>query len=339
MPTIVLPIEGLTVSTTWEVGAVLIRPANEQLADLETAFTPESFASFERSLEAQASGAFASVEADDIDQALVLVTQAVDVLRVFQHAKYYTVELSHFGVAGEMTWGVVPYAQIVDAGAGHGWTVRGKARGWSFADDGLWADSAAFQWLARTVGATDPSEAQRRALVGTQLLSQALMEPRPAFRMVQLVTALEAWLLERHGTRQTYRLARAVSYFGCGLHDSNLCGRSRETCSYLELEPGVNDEYRRLKKLREKGAAPPWRCSEWHRVVDWYDDRSDVVHGGGPDIGDRESRNALHWALYRLTEPILEWLSDHPDNPSHALDVAIRSLPPAPNWEKRLGAL
>ena len=84
---------------------------------------------------------------------------------------------------------------------------------------------------------------------------------------------------------------------------------------------------------------PPWLCSEWHRVVDWYDLRSDVVHGAGPTVTYKDASNALFWALKYLTEPMVCWLSEHPNDPVGDLDRAIADLPPAPDWEKVLGPL
>lgn len=150
--------------------------------------------------------------------------------------------------------------------------------------------------------------------------------------MGELVGALEAWLLPRSSTGQTFRLARAIAFFGCGRQDGDLCGRSRETCPYLELNPDVDAERRKLKRLQAAGARPPWRCSEWHRVVGWYDDRSDVVHGAGPVISYKEASRAAHWVCRNLAEPILQWLADHPADPVGALATEIAGLPPAPDW-------
>jgi hypothetical protein len=100
----------------------------------------------------------------------------------------------------------------------------------------------------------------------------------------------------------------------------------------------VNAERNQLKQLRIQGARPPRRCAEWHRVVDWYEDRSGVVHGSGPVISYKEASNALYWVCLNLTEPILQWLTEHPTDSVAALDAEIAALPPAPDWEARFGS-
>lgn len=147
------------------------------------------------------------------------------------------------------------------------------------------ANAPVFHWAASAISASSPCESQRRALIGIQLLSQALVEQRGTFKMVELVGALEAWLLPRRAAGQTFRLARAIAYFGCGGGDDDLCGRSRATCPYVELNPDISAERSKLKRLRIKGAIPPWRCSEWHRVVAaWADVLPSVLIANTLDI-------------------------------------------------------
>ena len=162
------------------------------------------------------------------------------------------------------------------------------------------------------------------------MLSQALVEQRGTFKMVELVGALEAWLLPRRAAGQTFRLARAIAYFGCGRGDDDLCGRSRATCPYLELNPDIPAERSKLKRLRIKGALPPWRCSEWHRVVDWYDDRSEVVHGSGPVISYKEASNSLVLGMSqprRANPPVAGRSSDGPSHRSRGRDRCVASCP------------
>lgn len=340
MKTFVVPIEGLTSVARWDVGPVAIRPATDVLEEFRRGAEahPESSWFFDVIDEIK-SGAFAEVDAPAFDDALVLVTQAVDVLRVFQHARHYTTQLTQFGIVGDVQRAVVPYAVANEGRAAFGFKHRGHALGWTFSEPRQWEQAGVFRWVANAIGASAQSEAQRRALVGVQLLSQALIERRPTLKMVQLVTALEAWLLPRRGRAQTFQLARAVAFFGCGRSNGDLCGRSRDTCPYLACDPGKQADLEMLKRLRKRGAAPLWRCSEWHRVVDWYDDRSDVVHGAGPVISPRDSSSALYWTLRWLAEPILEFLRDHEVDPIESLDAALRGLPEPPDWEARLGPL
>lgn len=339
MLTFLVPIQGLTVLTDWKVGPVIVRPVTTASDDAQQGTALRHDERFDSLVAEQRAGAFAQAEADDLDGAIDLVAQAVDVLRVLQHVRHYEYLVTpQFGIAGDVGGGVVPFVQVDDGLTGHGFSYRGNPFGWIFSDPDEWTNAPVFRWVGDAIGASSPTESQRRALIGIQLLSQALIERRGAFKMVELVGALEAWLLPRQAGGQTFRLARATAYFGCGRHEGKLCGRSRDTCPYLELNPGKEGERSKLKLLRIKGAQPPWRCAEWHRVVDWYDERSDVVHGSGPVISYKDASNALHWVCRHLAEPILQWLADHPIDPVNALETEIAALPPGPDWEARLGS-
>ena len=334
-----VPIQALTVEFTMDVGPVQVRPAVEVLTELRGKLSPAPYLEpFEEVIDEQAAGAIASVVASDLDIAVDLVVQAVDVLRVFQHMRYGTDHLPHFGIAGDVGHGTLAYAQVGER-SGHGFSHRGQFLGWTFNDPQAWEEAAVVRAVAAGIGLTDQSEGHRRALVGLQLLSQAVIEQRPALKMVELVSALEAWLLPREKGGQTYRLARAVSFFNCGRHAGDLCGRTRDTCPYLELDPRDRDNLKRLKALRDRGSTPPWLCSEWHRVVDWYDVRSDIVHGAGPIIRMKEVSNAVFWVYRYLAEPVLEWLTTHHQDPIGDLDRGLAALPAAPDWDVLFGPL
>jgi hypothetical protein len=49
-------------------------------------------------------------------------------------------------------------------------------------------------------------------MVGVQLLSDAIVEQRGTFKMVAMVTAPEAWLLERRQSAQTFRHAESPGF-------------------------------------------------------------------------------------------------------------------------------
>lgn len=335
MARFLIPIAGLRVPSAWTIGPVVVRPSDDVRAELDREFGDRPGREpFEELLAEQQAGAIADLDAADHDHAIDVVAKAVDVLRVFQHVQHWTSALTQFGLSGDLSRGVIPYAELGDERRGYGFTTRGEHLGWAFVDDEEWNSASLFHWVASGIDAASPTEAQRRALIGVQLVSQALVEQRAAFKMVGLVTALEAWLLPRHRGSQTYRLARAIAYFGCGRHDNNLCGRDRDTCPYLALDPGMPNEAKELKRLRDRGNTDVrWRCSEWHRVVDWYDLRSDIVHGAGPEIEPRDASNSLFWVVRYLTVAILEWLEAHPHDPIAALDTAVAKLPPMPDWE------
>jgi ribosome modulation factor len=340
VPTFYVPIRGLTVVASWDVGPVSVLPTDDARKAITACLSGAPLADlFTKQVEEQQGGAVARVESDDRDNAISMVAAAVDVLRVFQHVRHFQTELPHFGLPGDVGNDVLVYAVLDSERSGHGFSFRGPHLGWTFSDPDEWPRAQVFNRVADAIAAGDPTPGARRALVGVQLLSEALVDQRGPNKMVALVTALEAWLLPRMSAGQTFRLARAVSNFGCGRYSNDLCGRSRDTCPYLALNPESSSDRSRLKTLRERGGFPPWLCSEWHRVVDWYDLRSDVVHGAGPTVSYKDASNALFWVLKYLTEPMLSWLTDHPDDPVGDLDRVIADLPPAPDWEKLLGPL
>ena len=80
-------------------------------------------------------------------------------------------------------------------------------------------------------------------------------------------------------------------------------------------------------------------CSEWHQAVDWYDLRSQILHGRRSDIPADDADTALFWVLKYLLEPILYWLSQHENDPIASLKSEIAALPAVPDWEARLGKL
>jgi hypothetical protein len=158
--------------------------------------------------------------------------------------------------------------------------------------------------------------------------------------MITLTSALEAWLLDRGRETQTYRLARHVAWFGCGLAADDLCGRSRPICPYLKLDPTSEGDRRRLSALRELGQDhTAWRCSEWHRVIDWHDARSGAAHGDPLVATVEEADEAEYWIAHYLAEPILEWIASHQDDPIGHLQAVMSAMPSPSNWPQVLAAI
>lgn len=157
--------------------------------------------------------------------------------------------------------------------------------------------------------------------------------------MLGVAAALEAWLLKRSRERQTLRLARAVAWFGCGVQERNLCGRSRPVCPYLHLSPERGGDRKRLATLRRIGQDRPWRCSEWHRVMDWYDARSDAAHGDFSSVTRKAADDAEFWVAHYLMVPIVEWLSANSNDPVTALDQQFAAVTDPQGWDAMLGAL
>jgi len=159
--------------------------------------------------------------------------------------------------------------------------------------------------------------------------------------MLGVVAALEAWLLVRQNKGpQTNRLARHTAWFGCAVQERNLCGRARPICPYLHIDPAAKKAGERLKTLRRLGnARADWRCSEWHRVMDWYDARSGVAHGDPSSVEPSEAKSAEFWVIHYLMEPILEWLAAHETDPIGDLEHNLGQIGSPASWEAMLSAL
>lgn len=331
MPRHLIPIAGLTVHRTWRVGCVDVvdlESAGSEL-DASTGQRPDEWDATLRDLRC---GAVASMDADSFEHARDLASAAVDVLRVFQQVRYGISQTTMFGIAGEVTRSHFPYAVVGDRG-GIGFSSRGHHLGWTFNEDAAveWESSKPFRFAADAATFVDARPSGTRARIGTQLLAQAIIATNRSTQLLAVISALEAMLLTQGGP-QKYRLARHVSYFGCGRAAGELCGRDTENCPYLAFDPSIGAERNELHRLRERAQREPgWRCSEWNRLADWYDLRSAVIHGDDTNV-EKQGDRALFEAL-RLTEPILTWLDDHPSDPIGDLEATIRALPPPPDWE------
>lgn len=336
-----LPVDGLTVPSTWSVGPVQIMPLEVALNEFPEDHPDRTLKPAEQLrnyAEQYHSTAVAAVHADSFEDAAEQAAQAVDILRLFQHARYWTTTITKFGLGGmHVSARSLPYVVVFDEGRhGIGGKSYGVHTGWTFASDDDWESAEVFHWMASAIGAEDASEGQRRALIGAESLSMALVEQRPSMAMVSLVTALEAWLLPRRAG--TFTLARSCAFLICGSTENERCGRDRPTCPYVGLDPSTAGDRHELRRVRERGNTLfRWRCSEWHRVVDWYDVRSSIVHGDGPALEGKEVTSAAWWVARQLMEPILRWLADHHEDPIDALTTEMNSLPPMPDWEDILG--
>ncbi len=336
-----LPVEGLTLIEPWDVGAVRLHSAasiESLLASRASHLLDHEIMGriYRETAEEIARGTVAQVDAVDIDAAIDLVTLATDILRVFQKVRYNLSKTTMFGLPGQLYRSTVRYLTVGERG-GPGFRNRGEAPGWTFDQEARasWNGSPAFTSLAAFVGANGPlDDGPRRALFGTQLLSQAILEHRPAFKILNLVMGLESMLLERLPQSQGFRLARRAAYFTCGRHNDSLCGRGRPTCQCLALDPTDPRDLRSLKRLKRLAEVDTrWRCGEWLNYLRRYDLRSSVGHGDETAIDEREASSAEYWTMRWTAEPLLLWLVEHPLTPLMALDDAIAALPPVPGWQ------
>jgi hypothetical protein len=336
MDTFLVPLEGLTLPGVWDLGAVRLHTEEsakrflDECSNSNTQHSPdqEQLTDFRNALDSAA----AQVHADTIDEAVDLTTTAVDILRVFQQANTHNAT-TMFGLPGQIQSAVVRYAQI-HGRVGIGWKRTGGHLGWTFgeAEDAEFQSSTGFRFAADALGAPHRTEAQRRAILGIQLASQSILDHRPAMKVLSALMAAEAMLLERSTTPQAFRLARRVAFFTCGTPEGEHCGRGRPTCPVVGTSPD-HKAVARLKELRTRGNADfRWRCSEWHRALDWYDLRSEIVHGGNVEVSDKDANEVVFWLLHDLVPPTLEWLASHASHPLDELDSALDALPAQPDW-------
>src|SRR5204863_5278125 len=106
------------------------------------------------------------VRAQSFEVASGVIATALDVLRVFQQSRA-SFRTTQFGLAGDAWSSQVPYVVLGDA-TGVGWKHRGHYMGAGVTPeqrDALDA-SAGFQFAARAIGEQEPSDGQRRALLG-----------------------------------------------------------------------------------------------------------------------------------------------------------------------------
>lgn len=343
MPRFLLPVAGLTLRRAWSVGPVLVRPGTQAAALTSEAVAKSGdHAGMRGRLEQLgtelAAGAIADVTAGSIEAALELTESALDVLRVFKESRRVWAG-GTFGLPGQVYESTIRYIAM-DARAGVGGLRRGDHLGTALSeeDEHAWAGSRGIARVASLIDRDDLSDGQVRALMGVRLLSQAMLEHRDAMRLLDVMVAADA-LLGR-GAR-SFELARRWVYFGCGpLATEGLCGRDRPTCPYLALDPARPADLRRLKQLRSRSNVDMrWRCSEWSDLLDRYEARSHVAHGGHPDdLVKKAGHRAAFWTLHYLLEPVVEWLIDHPENPLGDLDVVIARLPEPPDWEQLINA-
>ena len=339
---ILIPVPTLTVPDAWQVGRVVFHPsrsARELIADAPPADKAGDslVQAVHQILDSSAGGAIAEVSgANDIQEALEALRSSLSALRLFQASRRSWTETT-FGVGVEVGTVVIEYVSVWERCA-PGWTVEGHFTGYRFEPEALndWSQSEAFQYLSAAL-VDQCDEGRRRAVRGALLFDRAALEHTPDLRMLGFASALEAWFHGEERGPKKYRLARHVAWFGCGAHDGDLCGRARPICPYLHVKP---TEQKRLGTLRELGNAyAAWRCSEWHRIVDWYDARSAVAHGGLDEVTKKESEQPEYWISHYLAEPILLWLRDHPIDPAGDLGRLLDSQPDPAGWTAMCAAL
>lgn len=336
---ILVPLAGLRVPCPWSVGSVVIHPGAEAAALLAATppFHGAVYAHVEAILSSAGDGSIAEVAGPTgIDHAIERVREALDVLRLFQVSRRLT-HTTSFGLSGDVYMASIEYIAVWQ-NAAPGWRHLGEHVGWEFSHDAYldWCASRSFEFLSSAI-ASPSTDGQRRAATGARLLARASAEHRPGLKMLGAVMALEAWLLPHVDGPQTFRLARHVTSFPCRRDDGRPCGGTAPDCPYLRLDPGDKQDLTRLKKLQAIGGT--WTCSEWFRILDWYEARSDAAHGCGGDVSHSEASSTEYVISHYLLDPILDWLAFHPDDPAGDLDRELCLVVDEAGWQKVVSAI
>ena len=232
-----VPIEGLTVDRVWLVGPVKVCPPETvegMISGVEVLPPVQGLVDQVLGVDSQVPGAVAIVRRRDDAQVLPMVRAAVDLLRFFQHLRSHSSHNTMFGLPGEVSRSFIPYLERRDDYVTAGFRADGEPLGWTFQgeDHEAWLASEHLQWVSEAIGEPHPTDGQRRALLGVRLLSRAILEPDPSTRVFLNVVALEAMLLERNRSAQTYTLA---------VWRTCRAGRCRAALHHLDSRP-----------------APPW---------------------------------------------------------------------------------
>lgn len=328
VPSYLIPIDGLTVQSTWSIGRAQI-VGSESAAQLIAERRSVDSSQFDELLEpffAQRAGSFVHTEAPDAHAAIDSARTAVDVLRVYQQS-ISQMQTGMFGIPGDNHRALVTYVALQER-VGMGSVYLGDHIGWTFTDDARvdFEASVPFQFAASCVGEANSTPAQNRAQTAIGLTSQAILDTRPHMAYLNAVMAAESLLLERSPQPQAYRLARRAAYFTCGGPD-NLCGRDRPACVLLKTTPTRGPSIVQLRSQRDLGDVDfRERCSEWHHALDRYDVRSEIVHDGSTRVPSRDASQILYWLTHELLPNALTWFAAHDLTPIKDLDAEINSL-------------
>jgi hypothetical protein len=344
---LLLPVPGLDVVGTWQVGPVLFHPAGaaRELIDAMPREDPRPDPpAFQTWLDSRVSPLSASVVAEvcvtDADDAgtmagaLELVASALAIMRVVQHMRNPMNGMDHqtFGLPGDVRSVVLDYVVIGDAltvGAAR----SGALSGWTFsdADHQAWMADPAFRFLDHALGRPEPDRTmlEGRALLAISLLSQGWLSYKPDVGLLNSAMALEVLLGEEADDDKKFRIARRVSYFCCGWPGQFYAGTGRSACPLLSLPlsdrrrgaPGP--ELQRVLRDMRAGRVNP--CTRFFEVCHICNARNEIVHRGRLPADSKRPDTWFIAAL--LLGPVLAWFAGHPDSDLSELDAEIAALP------------
>jgi hypothetical protein len=344
---LLLPVPGLDVAGTWQVGPVLFHPpgaARELIDPMPLEYPRPDHPAFQTWLDSRvfalSDSAVAEVYLTDADDAgamagaLELVASALAIMRVVQHMRNPMNRMEHqtFGLPGDVPSAILDYVVIGDALTA-GAARSGALAGWTFsnADHQTWMADPAFRFLDHALSCPGPDRTilQGRALLAISLLSQGWLSYKPDVELLNSAMALEVLLGETADKDKKFRIARRVSYFSCGWPGRLYPGTDRSACPLLSLplsdrRPGApGPQLQRVLRDMRAGRANP--CTRFFEVCHIYDARNEIVHRGRLPADSK--RPATWFIAALLLGPVLAWFASHPDSDLSELDADIAALP------------
>jgi Apea-like HEPN len=338
---LIVPVLNLGVSRVWQVGGVRFHPAGSAADLIEAAIggsdsvppvlpgvMTDRLAELDR-------GVVAEVAASSLPEAMSLVENALAVLRVVQRFQRPMADgrRQAFGLPGQVMSAGVAYFMLGEELRMGGARI-GALGGWTFSDDDYeaWVTDPVYRYVDAALACeeADRTALQRRTLVTIDLLSQAWLSGQPDVALLNSVMALEVLLAEENDVAKKFRLARRVSYFLCGWPgDDRYTTRKRQACPLLALPlDGKGYPEKDLKKLINdvNAGRAELPCTQFFDVLDLYDARNRIVHGGRLGLTDDEQTRATWFVANWLLRQVLAWFTDHPDAELTDLDAEIASL-------------
>ena len=339
----------------WEVGQVRFHPAGSADAlvmtadaQMQSSAPPVWYELIAEKITGFGQAAVAELAAGDLDEAMAQVANALAVLRVVQHMRHPMSDTSRttFGLPGQVRSAHVDYFSLAEE-LGMGAKRVGALSGFTFGDDDhqAWTTDREYRYLDEALRRADADRTvlERRALVAIDLLSDAGLSLQPDIALLTSVIALEVLLGEERDENKKVRVARRVSYFMCGWPgDNRYPAGNRPPCALLTLPLTTHGQPRKeLKDLInavDSGQMSP--CTEFFGVLDLFDVRNRIVHGGRLGLTEQEKNRATWYISRWLLPQVLRWFADHPDTELAELDAEIAALaaqPPAANADRARG--
>jgi hypothetical protein len=344
---LLLPVPGLDVADTWQVGPVLLHPAGaaRELIDAmpreHRVPDPPVFRTWldgrVSALNASAVAEVCLTDADDAGAtagAFELVASALAIMRAVQHMQnpMNGMDRQTFGLPGDATSAVLDYVIIGDA-LHVGVTRSGALAGWTFsdADHEAWLTDPAFRFLDHALSCPEPDRTmlQGRALLAISLLSQGWLSYEPDVELLNSAMALEVLLGQADDKDKKFRIARRVSYFSCGWPGQLYPNTGRLACPLLSLP--LSDQRQgapgpRLQRvLRDMRAGRANPCTTFFQACHIYEARNEIVHRGQLPVNSKHPGTWFIAAL--LLRPLLTWFASHLDSDLSELDADIAALP------------